>query len=46
MPIRPAPSEVNVMLNAQHPGFSSLKIQSPALFLINSHLALDALEYS
>jgi hypothetical protein len=34
--------EVNVMLNAQHPDFSSLKIEGPELFPINPRLAPDA----
>jgi RES domain-containing protein len=36
-----APPEVNVMLNAQHPDFSSLAIEGPELFPINLRLVPD-----
>lgn len=39
-----APPEVNVMLNAQHPDFSSLMIEGPELFPINPRLVPDAPE--
>lgn len=37
-----APPEVNVMLNAEHPDFSSLEIEGPELFPIDPRLAPDA----